>query len=173
MKILINKFLSFFRTVKLYESKKIPKNANFKNFKLHVVKKYTNVKKNKSIEEYFKIFENKKKRFKKNQYLLLLTNKNKFACSGWMTSSTKWFITEINLKIKTTNSIILFDFYTPVNMRSKGYYTKILKIILKKKRNKRLLIYSLSTNRASIKAIEKAGFTLIKNLNAVETNYEK
>lgn len=173
MKTLINKFLTLFRSVKLYESNKSPKNTNSKNFKLHLVKKYKDIKKNESIKQYFKIFKNKKKRLLKKQSLLILTNKNKFVSSGWMTSSNNWLISEINLNIKTYNSIILFDFYTPAFMRSKGYYTKLLRIILYKLRKKRLLIYSLSSNQASIKAIEKAGFIFKKNLNTLSTKNDK
>lgn len=173
MKRLINKFLSLFRSVKLYEFDKTPKNTNNKNFKLHLVKKYKDIKKNESVKEYFRIFKDKKKRLLKNQNLLILTNKNKFVSSGWMTSSNDWLISEIDLKIKTYNSVILFDFYTPAYVRSKGHYTKLLRIISNKLRKKKLLIYSLSSNQASIKAIEKAGFTLKKNLNALNINNDK
>ena len=55
-----------------------------------------------------------------------------------MTKSNKWLVTEVNLEIKTSdNSIILFDFYTPVSLRSRGYYTKLLKMILKKFKNQK------------------------------------
>ena len=67
----------------------------------------------------------------------------------------------------------MFDFYTPVSMRSRGYYTKLLKIILKKFCKKKLLIYSLSSNQASIKAIEKAGFIFKRNINRFNFKNEK
>ncbi len=173
MKILIYKFLSYFRNIKLYESHKSTQNINEKKFDLYIVKNLNQINKNKSIKEYFEIFDNKRKRFSKKQYLLILAHKKNFVCGGWMTTSNRWLITEVSLEIKTTNLTILFDFYTPISMRSKGYYTKLLKMILNKFRNKKFLIYSLSTNHASIKAIEKAGFYYKGNLNRFNFNYEK
>ena len=91
-----------------------------------------------------------------------------------MTKSNKWLVTEVNLEIKTSdNSIILFDFYTPVSLRSRGYYTKLLKMIFKKFKNQKFLIYSLSSNLASIKAIKNAGFYFKENLNRLNFYYDK
>ena len=45
-----------------------------------------------------------------------------------------------------------------------GYYKLILKMIQKKLKNKKLLIYALSHNVGAVNAIKKSGFKLIKNL---------
>ena len=63
MKTLINKFLSYFRNIKLYESHKFTQNLNDKKFNLYLVKNLSQIKKNKNIKKYFNIFNNKKKRF--------------------------------------------------------------------------------------------------------------
>ena len=174
MKTLINKFLTYFRNIKLYESHKFTQNLNDKKFNLYLVKNLSQIKKNKNIKKYFKIFNNKKKRFSKKQYLFILLHKKNFVSSGWMTKSNKWLVTEVNLEIKSSdNSIILFDFYTPVSLRSRGYYTKLLKMILKKFKNQKFLIYSLSSNLASIKAIKNAGFYFKENLNRLNFYYDK
>ena len=75
MKTLINKFLTYFRNIKLYESHKFTQNLNDKKFNLYLVKNLSQIKKNKNIKKYFKIFNNKKKRFSKKQYLFILLHK--------------------------------------------------------------------------------------------------
>ncbi len=173
MKILVNKFLTYFRNVKLYESNNSSVNSKNIDFNFYIIKRTNKVFKNKNITKYFKLFSNKRKRLLKGQNLFILTHKKKLACSGWMVKPNNWNITELDLKIKINNSIVLFDFYTPVSMRSRGYYTKLLKIILKKFCKKKLLIYSLSSNQASIKAIEKAGFIFKRNINRFNFKNEK
>ncbi len=173
MKILVNKFLTFFRNVKLYESNNSSGNTKNINFNLYVIKNSNKVFKNKYTAEYFRLFSNKRKRLLKGQNLFILTYKKQLACSGWMAKSNKWIITEVDLSIRTNNTIVLFDFYTPVSMRSKGYYTKLLKMILQKLCKKKLLIYTLSSNQASIKAIEKAGFIFKRNINRFNFKNEK
>ena len=42
--------------------------------------------------------------------------------------------------------------------RNKGYYTKLLKLIIDRFKNKNILIYVLKSNKKSKKAILKAGF---------------
>ena len=49
---------------------------------------------------------------------------------------------------------------TPFQFRNKGYYTKLLKFVRSKFSNKNILIYVLSSNKKSKKAIKKAGFNL-------------
>ena len=46
----------------------------------------------------------------------------------------------------------------------KSFYQLLLRIIQNKFQKKRLIIYSLSNNNKSVRAIEKAGFKLIKKL---------
>ena len=101
-------------------------------------------------------------RFKKKQVLLVLFHNKKSVCSGWMNKTSSWLITEINKKINIRNTIILYDFFTFLNFRGKGYYTKILKLIKNIKTNKTFIIYSLKTNKKSCNGILKSNF-IIKN----------
>tara|TARA_B100001971_G_C18156661_1_gene518950 strand:+ start:145 stop:330 length:186 start_codon:yes stop_codon:yes gene_type:complete len=48
-----------------------------------------------------------------------------------------------------------------------GYYTLLLRIIQNKFQKKRLIIYALSHNNKSIRAIEKSGFKFIKKLKSI------
>mgnify|MGYP001476403783 CR=1 FL=1 len=73
MKTLINKFLSYFRNIKLYESHKFTQNLNDKKFNLYLVKNLSQIKKNKNIKKYFNIFNNKKKIFKETIFIYFTT----------------------------------------------------------------------------------------------------
>ena len=70
----------------------------------------------------------------------------------------KWKITEVNRDLKILNKIVIFDFITMPEYRNKGYYTKLLKLIIDRFKNKNILIYVLKSNKKSKKAILKAGF---------------
>ena len=73
MKTLINKFLTYFRNIKLYESHKFTQNLNDKKFNLYLVKNLSQIKKNKNIKKYFKIFNNKKKKIFKETIFIYST----------------------------------------------------------------------------------------------------
>ena len=169
MKKLINKFLIYFRRVKLYESKKKPVQKINNPYKLYLFKRFNKIG-NKSILNYFKKFKEKKIRFSNKQHFLVLILNKKLVCSGWMSESKFWKITEINYVIKIKRATMLFDFNTPFEARSKGYYTQILKMILTKFKSKKFMIYALSSNQASIQGISKAGFVLKKNLTHFSRN---
>ena len=100
----------------------------------------------------------------------MLCFKNKLVSSGWMYSGKSWLITEIDKKIILLNKIVIFDFITSTGERKKGYYTKLLKIIRNKFGNKNILIYALSSNRFSRKAIIKSGFKYNKRLYKLSLN---
>ena len=93
--------------------------------------------------------------------------KKKILCSGWLYKGTSWKVTEVNKKVKLNNSILLFDFLTPKKFRNKGYYKKILELIVYKNLGKKLAIYSLSNNVKSLKAIKKAGFKLKRKIYGI------
>ena len=73
MKTIINKFLSYFRNIKLYESHKFTQNLNDKKFNLYLVKNLSQIKKNKNIKKYFNIFNNKKKNIFKETIFIYFT----------------------------------------------------------------------------------------------------
>ena len=166
MKKLIKKILIYFRSVEIFESKIINNSTNYKFYKLHYIKSLNKINRvNKGISDYFIENKEKKNRFKKKQYFLALTYKQDLVCSGWIFKGIYWYIAEIDLKIKINNTLVLFDFITPKEHRSKGNYTKILKMIAKKFNNKKLLIYTLSSNKPSLNGIKNAGFVFKEKLN--------
>ena len=151
------KLLSYFRTVEIYE-----KNSNItfkcpKGYKFEIYRNLSNIKK-KEISNYFKINKNKKKRFHNNCIFLTLSFNNNLVSSGWLFRGKKWRITEVNRDLKVLNKFVIFDFITSPEYRNKGYYTKLLKLIIDKFKNKNILIYVLRSNKKSKKAILKAGF---------------
>ena len=72
-------------------------------------------------------------------------------------NSIEIIITSFRLK---KNTIILYDFFTFLNFRRKGYYTKILKLIKNIRTTKTFIIYSLKTNKKSCNGILKSNFIL-------------
>ena len=160
-------FLKFFISVDIYYSYKKKKYKLPKNFKFYYFKSFSNIKL-KTIKEYFYEFKQKKKRFKKGQYFLVLSYNNKLVSSGWINAGKSWLITEIDREIKLSDQKVIFDFITPYKERRKGHYTKLLKIIRSRLGNKSILIYALSSNRSSQKAIVKAGFKHNKRLFKID-----
>ena len=156
-------FLKFFISVDIFYSKNKIKYQPPKYFKFYFFKSFSNIK-SQTIKKYFYEFEEKKERFKKGQYFLVLCYKNRLVSSGWINAGKSWLITEIDRKIKLLNQVVIFDFITSVNERRRGHYTKLLKIIRNKFGNKYILIYALSSNRSSQKAIIKAGFKYDRKL---------
>ena len=159
----------FIISVEIFISKTKKKYKLPKYFKFYFFKSFSNIKL-KTIKNYFHEFKEKKKRFKKGQYFLVLCYKNKLVSSGWIYFGKNWLITEIDKKIILLNEIVIFDFITPLSERRKGYYTKLLKIIRNKFGNKNIIIYVLSSNRFSQKAIIKSGFKYSKRLYKVNLN---
>ena len=151
------KILYFFRTVEIYEKKS---NLSFKcqkKFKFKVYRSFSNIKE-KEILNYFEIYKHKKKRFKKNCIFLTLSFNKNFVSSGWLFRGKKWRITEVNRDLRVLNKFVIFDFITSPKYRNKGYYTKLLKFIIDKYKNKNILIYVLKSNKKSKRAILRAGF---------------
>tara|TARA_B100000674_G_C37763366_1_gene879017 strand:- start:281 stop:787 length:507 start_codon:yes stop_codon:yes gene_type:complete len=153
----LKKLISYFRTIEIYEKKTNQITKNFKKFKFKTFNRFSNIK-SKEILNYFKIHKDKKKRFSQNLMFMTLSFNGKLVSSGWLFRGRNWRITEIDRKLNVKNKFVIFDFITPSNYRNKGYYTKLLKIILSKFKNKDILIYVLSSNIRSKKAILKAGF---------------
>ena len=162
-------FFKFFISVDIFTSKVKKKYKLPKYFKFYFFKSFSNIKL-KIIKNYFIEFNEKKKRFKKGQYFLVLCYKNNLVSSGWINFGKSWLITEIDKKINLLNEIVIFDFITPLKERRKGHYTKLLKMIRNKFGNKNILIYVLSSNQFSQKAIVKSGFKYNRRLYKVNFN---
>ena len=139
------------------------KNSNLtfkcpKNYKFKIYKNLSNIKK-KKFQIIFKYIKIKKKfKIQNNCIFLTLSFNNNLVSSGWLFRGKKWKITEVNRDLKILNKIVIFDFITMPEYRNKGYYTKLLKLIIDRFKNKNILIYVLKSNKKSKKAILKAGF---------------
>ena len=151
MNKLLKKYFVIFVQLKIYEKNS---NLNFKcpkKYKFKIYKNFSNIKK-KEISNYFKIYKDKKKRFYNNCIFLTLSFNNNLVSSGWLFRGKKWKITEVNRDLKVFNKIVIFDFITLPEYRNKGYYTKLLKLIINRFKNKNILIYVLRSNKKSKKS---------------------
>ena len=162
VKKFLDYFLSYFRRIYIFESKKNSNILTFKNFKL---KKYSSLRQIKN-NELIRFIKKQKKtyRFKLKQKLLVLFYKKVFVCSGWIYEGSFWKITEINQQIEIKGKILLFDFFTLPKYRNKGFYSKILLLIKNIRTNKIFLIYCLKNNTASKIGILNSKFRLIKQI---------
>ena len=164
MKKFLKLIYQFFLTIYIFESYPKYKKINKKGMSPFFVKSLKEVKVNKVIKKYFKKNKYKLDRLKNRSKFIGLKNKNEIVCSGWIYFGNEWKIEEISRKIKLNGRYLLYDFITEKKFRNMGYYKLLLRIIQNKFRKKRLIIYSLSHNNKSIRAIEKSGFKLIKKL---------
>ena len=164
MKKFLKLIYQFFLTIYVFESyikfKKINKNGISPFF----IKTLNEVKANKIVKKYLEERRFKLSRLKKKSKFIGLKRKKEIICSGWIYFGNKWLIEEINKKITLNNQYLLYDFITEKKFRNMGYYKLLLNNIQNKFRKKRLIIYSLSHNTRSVRAIEKSGFKLIKRL---------
>ena len=161
---LLKKIYQFFLTIYIFESYKKFKKVNKKRMSLFIIKSPNEIKLNKTIKKYFKNSEFKLDRLKKKSKFIGLKQKNEIICSGWIYFGNEWKIEEINKNIKLKNQYLLYDFITEKKFRNMGYYKLLQKIIQNKFRKKKLVIYALSHNSKSIRAIKKSGFKFVKEL---------
>ena len=154
----------FFLTVYIFESNIKFKKINKKRVSLFIIKSFNEIKLNKKIKKYFENDEFKLDRFKKGSKFIGLKQKDEIICSGWIYFGNVWKIEEINKNIKLKNRYLLYDFVTKKKFRNMGYYKLLLKIIQNKFKKKKLVIYALSHNSKSIRAIKNSGFKFVKEL---------
>ena len=164
MKKILKLIYQFFLTIYIFESYPKYKKINKKGMSPFFVKSLKEVKVNKVIKKYFKKNKYKLNRLKNRSKFIGLKNKNEIVCSGWIYFGNKWNIEEINEEISLNRQYLLYDFITEKKYRNKGNYKLLLRIIQNKFQKRRLVIYSLSNNTKSIRAIKKAGFRLKQKL---------
>ncbi len=164
MKKFLRSIYQFFLTIYIFESYTKFKKINKKGTSIFFIKSLNEIKANKVIKKYFNESKFKLDRFRKKSKFIGLKRRNEIICSGWIYFGSKWTVEEINKNIALKNQHLLYDFLTEKKFRNMGYYKLLLKIIQNKFRKKRLMIYSLAHNNKSIRAIEKAGFKLVKKL---------
>ena len=164
----IKKFLKsiyqFFLTVYIFESYSKFKKVDKNDISPFFVKSLNKVKDNKTIQKYFEKNRFKLNRFKKKSKFIGLKRKNEIICTGWIYFGNVWKLEEISKKIRLKKQYLLYDFITEKKFRNMGYYKLLLRTIQNKFQKKRLIIYALSHNNKSIRAIEKSGFKFIRKL---------
>ncbi|MGD0757685.1 MAG: GNAT family N-acetyltransferase [Candidatus Sulfotelmatobacter sp.] len=81
---------------------------------------------------------------------------------AWMTAFSGFFLDELKAKVEAPcpEAVLLFDCWTPVAARGHGHYARAIGMIAEKVRRagKRPWIFSATTNTASVRGIERAGF---------------
>ena len=164
MKKFLKSIYQFFLTIYIFESYTKFSKINKKGTSIFFIKSLNKIKFNKTTKKYFDDSKFKLIRFKKKSKFIGLKRKNEIICSGWIYFGYKWIIEEINKKITLNNKYLLYDFITEKKFRNMGYYKLLLKIIQHKFKRKKLMIYSLSHNHKSIRAIEISGFKLIRKI---------
>jgi glycosyltransferase involved in cell wall biosynthesis len=161
------KITKLFNVVNLYEyNNYFSLYTNYKSNKLIVVDsiiKYQKINK----KYHLNLSLEKIKRLYKKDILFLLIKNNQIISSGWSTNclTGSFYIEEINKKVFFSKSIVLYDFFSNVRFRNKGYYQLLLKIIRNYFKNNKLVIYSLNSNFSSNKGIIRSGFVLKKKLS--------
>lgn len=164
MREFLSKVIKFFRVINIYHSKNNNRKILFKNLEL---KKYISIKevKSKKIKEYLKR-RNIINRFLQGCVLFALKKGKIVIGLGWKSeNSLYWHISEIDKYFFAKNRIILFDFWVFKEYRKKSYYSKMLLLIKNQITNKKFIIYSLITNKNSIKGILKAGFKFDRKIS--------
>ena len=164
MKKLLKLIYQFFLTVYIFESYSKFNKVNKKGTSIFFVRSANKARISKITKKYFEENKFKLNRFKEKSKFIGLKRRNEIICSGWIYFGNKWKIEEINKNIVLKNQHLLYDFITEKKFRNLGYYKLLLKIIQNKFKTKRLIIYSLSHNIKSIRAIQKVGFELTEKL---------
>ena len=149
-------FYKHFQKIYVYEitSKKLKK---LKKLNYFFVQKYNS--KSLFLHSYFRDNRLKIKRFNHSKFVGIKNN-NTIVCSGWIAykKTRNWLIEEIDSRYSFKNAIVLYDFRTHNQYMNQGFYFNLLKFIQNKFLNKRIIIYTLSTNLKSIKIITKSKF---------------
>ena len=164
MRKFLKSIYQFFLTIYIFEFYSKSEKINKKSKSFFFIKSLNDAKTNKIIKEYFEKNKFKLNRFKEKSKFIGLKKKSEIICSGWIYFGNKWKVEEVNKNIKLNNQYLLYDFITEKKFRNMGYYKLLLRNIQMKFKKKKLLIYSLSHNNKSIRAIENSGFKLIKRL---------
>ena len=160
----LKKIYQFFLTIYIFESYKKFKKLNKKGISPFIIKSFNEIKLNNTIKKYFENSKFKLDRFKKGSKFIGIRRENEIICSGWVYFGKVWKIEEVDKNIKLKNQYLLYDFITEKKFRNMGYYKLLLRIIQNKFIKKKLVIYALSHNSKSIRAIKKSGFKFVREL---------
>ena len=95
-------------------------------------------------------------RFRNGDMFYFLLKDNQIYCSGWSTSKDL-YVTEINKIFKFDGKVILYDYHTPEQFKSKGKYEELLESIISYL-NSDICTYALTNDRTLNMEIQKLGF---------------
>ena len=92
----------------------------------------------------------------------LVDGAGRFLHFAWITDFDGFFLSELSAKVESpvSDSLLLFDCWTPAAVRGHGYYGHAIELIAKRQSSlgKRTWIFSAASNTSSVRGIEKAGF---------------
>jgi CelD/BcsL family acetyltransferase involved in cellulose biosynthesis len=92
----------------------------------------------------------------------LSNHEGKFLHFTWIRAFEGFHCSEVNAKLNSPapDSVILFDSWTPLSRRGRGFYAATISMVAGKTRSegKRSWIFSASINKSSVRGLEKAGF---------------
>ena len=167
-----NKLKKIFNIIIIFKFEKNKyENLKDNNFTYNVFNQYNELR---NCNNFFESFDNKSffKRFKNNDKMMLLIDKNNnnIACYGWATNRTPHCIEEVNKKIHFDDGYVLYDFRTLNEYKNKKLYKLLLNNIISDKKRP-LYIYSLSSNKKSMNAINNVGFKSIKKLTILSHDF--
>jgi hypothetical protein len=81
---------------------------------------------------------------------------------AWLTRFEGFFLSELSAKVDASspNDVMLFDCWTPVTLRGRGYYAQAIELIADRAEGagKRAWIFSAVSNVASVRGLAKSGF---------------
>jgi CelD/BcsL family acetyltransferase involved in cellulose biosynthesis len=93
----------------------------------------------------------------------LVDEAGRFLHFAWTTEFNGFFLSELNVRVQSpsADSLMLFDCWTPKAERSRGYYGQAIELIANRQaaQGKKTWIFSAGQNTASVRGIEKSGFS--------------
>ena len=88
--------------------------------------------------------------------------RRKFVHFAWATDFSGFFLSELQAKVEapSTDSVMLFDCWTPAAVLGQGYYAQAVELIAQTivERGRQPWIFSAAGNVASLRGLEKSGF---------------
>ena len=89
-------------------------------------------------------------------FVCLVNDENELLSFGWSTNRCQMPVSELGLQLNSGGASTLYDFHTPDRFRRRGYYTCLLKHLVRE--NPGCWIYAHKDNLPSCRAIERSGF---------------
>jgi len=95
---------------------------------------------------------------KRRDWFVYLTDSKEILCHGWVLNSDRFYHFEIDKTSCHKDNRLIYDFVTPEKHRKKGYYSMLISNLPEFLEEERLCVAAVTSNVASNKGIEKAGY---------------